>query len=775
MAQYDLNLRDYQRILRRRWKVIVVATILVTAFSYYFGQSRQPLYRTFSSVKLEETSTVAGLLLQRLTYSRWDNIATAQELIKSYPVMEQVAKKMDIIPDTLSSEIIRNNPHLSSRINSMINMVVTERTGKTNIIDIVVTSPNALEARDIAQYLGEVFTLEHLIAKSGQDRATREFIENQLETARVALKTAERKLQEFRENNPGPIIEDHIKLKIEELVGLSKEKRILDQSIKDLEVQLNQLDQRLGNNSANTDSLSNGAGKKLSAPSFQQASSGMTGIDWMSSPQGDGPLGLLNNQIIELEFKKRELLEKYKPTYSGIRRIDIKIENLLRELRNEISGNLNVYIEQKDSLVVYISQIEKILKHVPEVQRQFAQMMREVSLRESQYGFLTEKYAEALIREADQADEVTIVRPAMVQNKAININMSRTLSVGFIIGMMLGLVLAFFFETFDTSIGTIEDVEDFLEVPVLGVIPHIDIEDVIEKLLKKNPSMENNPNLDASARLVTHFSPKDPVAESYRTLRTTLQFRSITKPVKTIVATSAALQEGKSTTLVNLAITLAQDGSRVLVVGCNLRRPTLYKVFGLEQSPGVTDIVLGRITWQETLKGVTDIIMGGMGMDPILMTPGMENLHIITSGGVPPNPSEMLGSANMKKFMDEIREEFDIVLFDAPPILPVTDAAILSNRADATLLIYRTGKVPRAALRRAKVQIEAVGATVLGVVLNDLKSEISGYAGSHYYYGKFYGDKNRDGEEVSSVDSASPAGSKRLVERLRSIGSFGRR
>jgi polysaccharide biosynthesis transport protein len=729
MAQYDLNIRDIQRILKRRWKVVAFATFLVVSFSFFFSRSRQPLYSSVASVKIEETSTVAGLLLQRLTYTRWDNIATAQELITSFPVMERVAKRLGKVDRNITSEEIQNDTELSSMINSMIGQVSTSRNGKTNIVDISVTTDNSIEARDLAQSLAQVFTEMHLDEKSKQDRETREFIESQLLLSESALNAAERRLQEFRERSSLPVVDDQIRMMLDQMLDLDKEHRKLENEINDLENQILQLKTRIS----------------LSDEELYQSDTGnrlndIRLMDWFGSNSGGGNSSSeINSHVFDMENLKKELLKKYKPTHPEVQYLEQSIKDQLRELKTEAEDNLVLLRESLSSLKGLIANLEARLKMVPEVQRRSAQLEREVSLRSEQYALLSVKYQESLIREADQADEVIVVRPAMYNPRPININVSRMISVGLVIGLTLGLVLAFLFETFDTSIGTIEDVEEFLEVPVLGVIPSIDIDSVVEHLLKRNPGLENNPNLEASARLVTHFAPKDPVAEGYRALRTALQFRSIDNPVKTITCTSASLQEGKSTTIVNLAITMAQGGTKVLLVGCNLRRPSIHKVFGVDRSPGVTDIVLGRMDWRETVKTVTDVIMGDMGMDSTLMTPGMENLHIITSGGVPPNPAEMLVSEKMKTFIDEAREEFDIIIFDAPPVLPVTDAAILSKRTDATLLVYRTGKVPRAALRRAKIQIEAVGANVIGVVLNDLRSDIIGFSSSQYYYGKYYG------------------------------------
>jgi len=732
MAQYDLNLRDLQRILRRRWKVVIFATLLVVSFSYFFGRSRQPLYNSSSSVKVEETSTVAGLLLQRLTYTRWDNIATAEELIRSFPVMEKVAKRLGKIDRDLPSSEIQRNQELASMVNSMIGKVITERSGRTNIIDIVVTSSDPYEARDISQSLAQVFTEVHLEQRSRQDKETREFIETQKRLALSALNAAEERLQEFRETTPLQATDDQINSKLTELLNLNEERRYKGFQINDLGVQIEQLKSRRR--------LDLNDQKSPDSPVQDLDSIQTRLIDWFEGgDEGDNAVAPLNKRLLELEVEKRQLLSQYTPTYPKTQQIEAEIKELLGQLVIEGQDKLRLLRKEVSDLDGMIGELEAELESVPEAQRRMAQLQREVTLREEQYSLLSVKYQESLIQEADQADEVTIVRPAMLNMVPININMSRMVSVGFVIGLTLGLVLAFLFETFDTSIGTIEDVEEFLQVPVLGVIPSIDIDAVTEHLLGRNPGLENSPHLEASARLITHFAPKDPVAEGYRALRTNLQFRSINNPVKTITCTSASLQEGKSTTLVNLALTMAQGGTKVLLVGCNLRRPSIFKVFGIERSPGVVDIILGRHPWRETVKTVTDIIMGEMGMDSTLMTPGMENLHIITSGGIPPNPAEMLVSEKMKTFIDEAREEFDIIIFDAPPILPVTDAAILAKRTDATLLVYRTGKVPRAALKRAKAQIESVGAHVMGVVLNDLRADLIGFSSSQYYYGKYYG------------------------------------
>jgi capsular exopolysaccharide synthesis family protein len=220
-----------------------------------------------------------------------------------------------------------------------------------------------------------------------------------------------------------------------------------------------------------------------------------------------------------------------------------------------------------------------------------------------------------------------------------------------------------------------------------------------------------------------------------------------------VLFTSSSLKEGKSTTAGNLAITKAQEGSKVLLVNCDLRKPSVYKIMGLDKETGLTDIILGKIHWKEAVKDITDLMMGKMRMDDIMRTPGLENLHIITCGGIPPNPSELLSSKGMGDFLEAVKQEYDMVIMDCPPILPVTDAAILAPKVDGVVLVYQAGRIPRNALKRAKTHLENVRANILGIVLNDITAEISGYYPLSQYQSKYYGE-DTVGERKKSEWSA---------------------
>lgn len=219
--------------------------------------------------------------------------------------------------------------------------------------------------------------------------------------------------------------------------------------------------------------------------------------------------------------------------------------------------------------------------------------------------------------------------------------------------------------------------------------------------------------------LITQTDPKSPVAEAYRSLRTNLQFASLDKPLKSLLVTSAGPDEGKSTVLSNLAVALAQAGNRVIAVGCDLRRPVLHRVFGLDNRVGLTSVLLGQVRIETALQPTA-----------------IERLRVLVSGPIPPNPSELLGSARMEEVLAELGATADLVVIDSPPIIAVTDAAVLAPKVDGVLLVITYRATPREIARDAKILLDNVKARIVGVVLNRIEAEESYGYYYYYYYGK---------------------------------------
>lgn len=229
-----------------------------------------------------------------------------------------------------------------------------------------------------------------------------------------------------------------------------------------------------------------------------------------------------------------------------------------------------------------------------------------------------------------------------------------------------------------------------------------------------------------SEKLVTFVNPKSPIAEAFRSLRTNIQFLGIDTPQRAIVVTSAGPAEGKSTTVANLAIAMAQAGKKVLLVDCDMRRPMVHKNFGLVNTRGLTNILANDLPFMDAAQE-TEI----------------EGLKIITSGPIPPNPSELLGSMKMRDLVGKFKEQVDFVFFDTPPVSAVTDAAVLSTQADGVVLVLSSGEISRDAALHARTVLHNVNAHILGVVLNKVEAEKE--QGYYYYY--YYGDREDGGKK----------------------------
>ncbi len=218
-----------------------------------------------------------------------------------------------------------------------------------------------------------------------------------------------------------------------------------------------------------------------------------------------------------------------------------------------------------------------------------------------------------------------------------------------------------------------------------------------------------------SELLVTISNPRSPVSEAYRTLRTNLQFVSLDKPLRTLLVTSPGPEEGKSTTLANLAVAMAQGEKKVILADCDLRRPSLHKLFGLEQNRGLTTMIVDE-------KAMSD---------PPLQETGVQGLWLLASGTLPPSPSDLLGSQRMDRVLEALKERADIVLLDAPPVVGVSDAAILATKVDGVMLVVSAGQTKRDSVQASKAMLEKVNAHIIGSVLTNVPLDVSL---QRYYY-----------------------------------------
>jgi capsular exopolysaccharide synthesis family protein len=294
-----------------------------------------------------------------------------------------------------------------------------------------------------------------------------------------------------------------------------------------------------------------------------------------------------------------------------------------------------------------------------------------------------------------------LVTPATRPTSPVSPRPVRSGILALVVGLLLGVCLAFLLDYLDDSIKTKDDFERVAPgLPVLGMIPSV-----------SGWKAKDRPFL------VSAVEPMSPAAEAYRTLRTSVQFLGLDHPMRTLQLTSANPREGKTTTLSNMAVALAGAGQRVLVVCCDLRRPRIHEFFGLSNDIGFTSALLGRVPLAEAIQHV----------------PGHRGIDLLASGPLPPNPSELLSSNRTGEVLAALRTEYDVVLIDSPPVLPVTDALVLSRRVDATLLVSVAGTTSRKEVARATELLWQVDAPLVGAVLNGVDPEGSdGYAYQYY-------------------------------------------
>jgi polysaccharide biosynthesis transport protein len=341
----------------------------------------------------------------------------------------------------------------------------------------------------------------------------------------------------------------------------------------------------------------------------------------------------------------------------------------------------------------------------------------------NQDAVLKEQLAQMQVSGANDTGDVVLVTPAQTPVSPSSPKPVQDALLGLAAGLALGLGAAFMLDSLDDRLTSKEAVEHAGGAPVLAMTPMV------------------SSGRREKALVVSAAEPTSPAAESYWSLRTSLQFVRQEQQLRSVVVTSPGVGEGKTFTLANLGVVFAQAGERVVLVSCDLRRPRLGELFGLDEQVGLTSVLLGERTLEET----------------VLPVPGFDRLSLLAAGPVPPNPAELLNGVHAQKIFAWLRDQFDLVLIDSPPVLPVTDAMILSQYADATLVLAAAGQTRRADLRRAAEKLDQVSAKILGIVLNKVTRQTGRYYGygSGYGYGYSYKPYHAAGPPVVKAGNAN--------------------
>ncbi|MBN1832680.1 MAG: polysaccharide biosynthesis tyrosine autokinase, partial [Deltaproteobacteria bacterium] len=748
LAQYDINLREYWRILKKRKLVVSVFAIGLGLLSFFLTilKAPDPLYTSVCSIKFEKEATFEELFARTIT----NPLETQITVIKSYPVLQRAAEELGIIPYGAVGEDGQLKEEVIPIIEGLQSQVEVSREEYTNILNITVTDRKAVFARDLASAIGIAYKEFHAEEQMRRTSDALKYIREQLDTARKDLRLAEEAFNQFTHEN--------------QLISLDMQSEVLLKTNQDIQNNLKELDE----------DMRELEGIRQRLAQFIEDPSGL-GDDYYST-KASKQYQNVNDALVGLLLQKESLLEDFTPQHPEIVGIDRKIIENVRKMSLLLQLEINELERKKIDFNNGLKDIDKKTSLLMDKKLEYDRLKRRVDTCNSRTVLLEAKEQEASIRRAEKPEEVTIVKQALVSTQPVNPpKTAATGAMGIVIGLIVGIIVGFIVETFDTSLGAIEDVEETLGTQVLGIIPQADGKDIRESLEERYPNGIKETIENQLVYLVSHFVPKSMMAESFRALRTNIQFKETEKKIKSIAVASTSPEEGKTLVTANLSITMAQAGMKVLLVGSDLRKPVVDGLFGVERSPGLTDVLMENHPWRDTVKTVTDMIMGHMGPEGVMMTPGLDNLHIITSGSIPPNPAELIDSEYLKNFLEEAKQDYDMIIFDSPPILSTADAAILAAKVDGVLLVYRVGAVSRGLLRRSKAQLERVHCDLIGVVLNGMKADVSpDFQDYKYYsYNYTYGEKKKNKNRLGRVGNVFRYRVKDRLERVSKMVSSG--
>lgn len=702
--QDDLNLRDYIRIVRKRKWIVLALPLLSGLVGALFTATPTTLYEAVAKIQISKSGLSSQVLLDTYYYYETGNyLDTQAQILTSQEIIKEASKRLNLIPTTATDQdIIDDDAHLLV-LAELTEAVRAEPIFQTSILQITARSPRPDGAIRIVNTVIDVYIERHTYALNRQVIDSRRYVEEQLGHYERSLRVAEDALSEFDRSHASTL-----SLAFGELAQTQKDLERVESDLQALDLQLDLIDNNLEPSSdSNLDFL---AGLSLQEPRIQNHLDG----------------------LLSLRKERQQLLTYQTPRSPEVLALDEQIRAALPMLRAELVG-------ARERLLPEQARLEGKLRALPANDARRARLAREVQANERMYLLLKEEDQRARLREAGLVQEVTVVeRPVTATLLPQTGRLIKGL-VGLFIGLFVGFVIALIIEGLDTSIGAIEEVETLLNIPVVGVVPPIDFEKTSEVLARANPALATDSRaVKLTSALVTHCDPKSPTAEAYRAIRTAIDNNG-TEAAQVILVTSSVGGEGKTTTAANLAVTFAQMGRRTLLIGADLRKPDMHKLFGLDNEFGLANVLVENLPLEKAIHGVSEFILGDLGLEVVSLTPGLDNLYVMPSGTGSLNPAEILSSKATAETFQEIRGICDVAIIDTPPVMSVTDAAILCGVADGVVLVYELGKVARDVLKRANAHLQLAQAKMLGVVLNDVKADAATtLADSYHYYNYYY-------------------------------------
>jgi capsular exopolysaccharide synthesis family protein len=708
LPSQDSAIREYMRVLiKRKWTVIAcLAGIFVIVAIASLRQT--PIYEAVGRIAVNKADP--NLIsfkdsMPVVDYYDPSDLDTEVRILQSDLLALQVIRQLNLDrrsdrkqPNLVADPLQADSARTTALLGGFKGNLKVSLIPNTRIIEIHYRSTDAALSASAVNTLASTYVEQNFKTKFESTMQAADWLSKQLVDLQMKVETSQEKLVRYQKEH--------------EILGIDEKQNIITAKLDELNKEMT---------SAESDRMQKEAIYRLTqstdSNSVASAITSETGQN-----QSGSLLDKLRGQDADLKIQIAELSTQFGPSYPKV----AQLNNQLKEIDRQIISETQKAVDKLRGQYMTAVQRESMLRDALDKQKQEANKLNESAIEYSLlkrdlesnrtlYEGLLEKLKEAGVTAGLRSNNFRIVDAARTPAAPVEPNIPRNLAFALVLGLTSGVGLAFLLENMDNTVRTTEQAQIISALPSLGMIPLGSKSSDNGTGLKRLTLASSN----EAVELVTQARPQSQMAESYRALRTSLLLSSLGAPPKIIMVTSARPQEGKTTTSINCAIVLAQKGVRVLLVDADLRRPSVHKTLGMGPRSGLSNVLTGSATLEQTIT-------------PSTILP---NLFVLPAGTPPPNPAELLASSNMKDVLTELRGQYDHIVIDTPPTLSVTDAVVLSQRVDAIILVIRSGHTTKQALRRARDILMQVNAHVAGVLLNavDLTSP------DYYYYYEYQG------------------------------------
>jgi tyrosine-protein kinase Etk/Wzc len=606
---------------------------------------------------------------------------------------------------------VRIRPRSATVDALLAHLSVTRPNRNAAVVQIAYTDHDRLRTRSVPDVLATTYLAWRSSQRKSGDRSTVQFLGRQIDTIATQLYKAEESLRRFRQEN--------------QVVDLPAQAQTEVQRLATLQAQLSDVNmQRASLRRLMTDVKKAPADARLGTPYRRLMA--FPGLMTSANPA----LPLLAT-LTDLEQRRADLLIRRTTNDPDVQ----ALSGAIASIENQIAAVVDTYLsgldEQANALTATVGQFHGQLDQVPQREIEYARLDRNATGLTQIYTMLQTRLREAQIAEAVDDGAVRVVDPAALPTVPISPRPAFNLTIGAFLGILIAFAAVVIRERLDHTVHTKEEVEAVSGTAVLALIPHIRDEERVRYFRRLGKALrrpiERNNGHPVSASTGSRLLLKDAqsvASEAFRKLRTNISFARPDSPPRVIVFTSPSAGDGKSTSVLNLAIALVQQGKRVIVLDGDMRRGGLHKLLNGSQTPGLSEILVGQADVESALQSLALESFG--------------SVDLLATGVIPPNPAELLASPRFRSLIEALRPGYDAILVDTPPINLVTDAAIIGRESDGAVVIARAAKTTRGELAHAIGQLRQVQVAVTGMILNDYNAKRDAGYNAPYYYGYSY-------------------------------------